>query len=423
MIDIYKLLAENTTLSAWKVRDEQTESYELFFVHEKLETVRATDTESVNVTVYVDHDGKRGNASFKIFASTTEDEAKSKIAAAAGKAAIISNEFYSLPENETLDGKIASNFDERTPKEIAEEIAHAVFSSDMLEYGSVNALEIFINKHNVSVKNSQGIDKRETKYSAMVEAIPTWNEGESVELYEAQRFNSLNIEKIKKDIEQKMHEVCDRGRAKKPEMTPACPVLLLAHEFSSLCHELSSGLNFASVYSHSNPFSKGDRIQKAPTGDKISITMKGVIEGSIASALFDDDGTTLKDTTVISDGIAVDYYGNNRFAQYLKAEPTGNLICMEVGEGSLTEEELSQKPYFECVSMSGLQVDVYNDYIGGEVRLAYYFDGEKKIPMTGISISGKLSDAMNTLKLSNKCTTAGRYRGPEYALFEGIKIV
>ncbi len=423
MIDIYKLLAENTTLSAWKVRDEQTESYELFFVHEKLETVRATDTESVNVTVYVDHGGKRGNASFKIFASTTEDEAKDKIAAAAGKAAIIGNEFYSLPENETLDGKIASNFDERTPKEIAEEIAHAVFSSDMLEYGSVNALEVFINKHKVSVKNSQGIDKRETKYSAMVEAIPTWNEGESVELYEAERFNSLDVGKIKSDIEQKMREVRDRGRAKKPENTLECPVLLTAHEFSSLCHELASGLNFASVYSHSNPFSKGDKIQKAPSGDRMSITMKGVIEGSVASALFDDDGTTLKDTKVIEDGAAVDYYGNNRFAQYLKAEPTGNLICMEVGEGSLTEEELSQKPYFECVSMSGLQVDVYNDYIGGEVRLAYYFDGEKKIPLTGISISGKLSDAMNTLKLSNRCTTSGRYRGPEYALFEGIKIV
>ncbi len=423
MIDIYRLLAENTAISAWKVRDEQTESYELFFVHKKLETVRATDTESVNVTVYVDHDGKRGNASFKIFASTTEDEAKSKIAAAADKAAIIGNEFYSLPENETLDGKIASNFDEKTPREIAEEIARAVFTSDMLEYGSVNALEVFINKYHIRVKNSCGIDKRETKYSAMVEAIPTWNEGESVELYEAQRFNSLDVKKIKSDIEQKMREVCDRGRARKPETMPVCPVLLPAHEFSSLCRELASGLNFASVYSHSNPFSKGDKIQKAPTGDKLSIAMKGVIKGSVASALFDDDGTTLKDTKVIVDGVAVEYFGGNRFAQYLKAEPTGNLICMEVEKGSLSDTMLSEKPYFECVSMSGLQVDVYNDYIGGEVRLAYYFDGEKKIPLTGISISVKLSDAINTLKLSEKLTTSGYYHGPEYALFEGIQIV
>ncbi len=423
MINIYNLLNENKSVSAWKVRTEATESYELFFVHSKLETVRATDTENVNVVVYVDHDGKRGNASFKIFASTTEDDARAKIEAAAAKAAIISNEYYELPKDEVLDGRIASNFEDYSAKELAEKISDAVFSSDMLEYGSVNALEVFINKHRVTVKNSCGIDKRETKYSAMVEAIPTWNEGESVELYEAQRFNKLDIEKIKHDIEQKMREVRDRGRAAKPEAELNCPVLLPAHELSSLFAELVSGLNYASVYSHSNPFSKGDKIQKAPMNDKINVTLSGVIEGSSASALFDDDGVTLVDTEVIKDGVASGYYGNNRFAQYLGMKPTGSLICMDVKAGTLTEEELNKKPYFECVSMSGLQVDVFNDYIGGEVRLAYYFDGEKKIPLTGISISGKLSDAINTVKLSEKCVIAGRYMGPEYALFEAVQIV
>ncbi len=423
MIDIYKLLAENKDISAWKVKDEVTESYELFFVHKKLETVRATDTESVNVTVYADHDGKRGNAGFKIFASTTESEARDKIAAAAQKAAIIGNEFYDLPKNETLDGKIISNFEDCSAKEAAEKIANAVFSSDMLEYGSVNALEIFINKHTVTVKNSCGIDKRETKYSAMVEAIPTWNEGESVELYEAQRSNTLDVNKIKSKIEEKMREVRDRGMAKKPDVMPECAVLLPAHEFSSLISELVSGLNYASVYSHSNPFSEGDKIQKAPIADRLNVTMKGVIEGSVASALFDDDGTTLTDTKVIKDGVASSYFGNNRFAQYLGKAPTGNLMCAEVASGTLSDTALNEKPYFECVSMSGLQVDVYNDYIGGEVRLAYYFDGEKKIPMTGISISGKLSEAINTVKLSEKVTGCGRYHGPEYALFEGIQII
>ncbi len=423
MIDIYKLLNDNTSIDAWKVKDEVTESYELFFVHEKLETVRATDTESISVVVYVDHDGMRGNASFKIFASTTEQEAKKKIDSAAKKAALISNEFYSLPTNETLDAKIESNFDKYSTKELAEMIANAVFSANMLDFGSVNALEVFINKHKVTVKNSCGIDKCETKYSAMVEAIPTWNDGDSVELYEAQRFNSLNVDKVKHDIEQKMREVRDRGAATKPSQALNCPVLLPAHEFASLCSELVSGLNFASVYTHSNPFSKGDAIQKSPAYDKLGITMKGVIEGSVASALFDDDGTTLTDTRVISDGVAANYFGSNRFAQYLGVAPTGNLSCMEVEKGTLTDEKLASVPYFECVSMSGLQVDIFNDYIGGEVRLAYYFNGEKKIPLTGISISGKLSDAINTLKLSDKCTSVGRYYGPEYALFEGIQIV
>ena len=51
MINIEKLLAESKSIDAYKINRTRTESYELFFVHSKLETVRATDTESVNVTV------------------------------------------------------------------------------------------------------------------------------------------------------------------------------------------------------------------------------------------------------------------------------------------------------------------------------------------------------------------------------------
>jgi hypothetical protein len=73
--------------------------------------------------------------------------------------------------------------------------------------------------------------------------------------------------------------------------------------------------------------------------------------------------------------------------------------------------------------MSGLQLDIYNDYIGGEVRLAYYFDGEREIPVTGISISGKLSDALANMRLSDIATVYEGYLGPKWASFGGIEIV
>ena len=73
--------------------------------------------------------------------------------------------------------------------------------------------------------------------------------------------------------------------------------------------------------------------------------------------------------------------------------------------------------------MSGLQLDVYNDYIGGEVRLAYYCDGNTITPITGISISGKLSDALSSVRLSDTLIQTGRYKGPKLALFQGIEIV
>lgn len=422
MVNIEKLLKESS-VGDWKINSTRTESYELFFVHSKLETVRSTDTEATTVTVYLDHDGKKGQASFRIYASATEQEAREKIADAAKKAALISNEYYSLPESETLDGVIESNFADYEPKQVAAKMAEAVFSADMLEMGSVNALEVFIYKYTVAVKNSRGIDKREVKYSSMIEAIPTWNDGESFELYEAIRTSEFDFDGIKAEVEAKMREVRDRGRAKAPEGKLNCSVVLPAAELAHLFGELADSLDYSAVYTHSNPFSEGDAIQKAPTGDKICMTMKGKLKGSTASALFDGDGTTLTDIRVIENGVAVSYFGGDRFAQYLKRSATGDLSCYEVATGTLTDRELASTPYFECVSMSGLQVDIFNDYIGGEVRLAYYYDGEKKIPVTGISISGKLSEALNSVRLSSEATQTGRYMGPKLALFSGIEIV
>lgn len=423
MIDIVKLLNEEKGLDGYRINWVRRESYELFFVHESLETVRATDTDTVQVTVYRDHDGKRGQASFKLYASTTEDGARQKIASALRQAEMINNEYFELPEGETFCGEIESNIKDYEPRALASEMARAVFSANMLERGSVNALEVFINKMTVTVQNSRGLDKREVKYNAMIEAIPTWTEGESVELYEAIRTGEFDFEQIKSEISAKMREVRDRGRAKAPERKLSCKVMLPKEELSQLIGELTSGLNYADVYSHSNPYTEGDPIQKEPKGDKISVTLRGAVKGSVASALFDDDGGSLIDTEVIRDGVAVSYYGAHRFAQYLSKPATGNLPCTEVKLGTLSDEELKSEPYLEVVSMSGLQTDVYSDYLGGEVRLAYYHSGGEITPITGISIAGKLSEALDSIRLSDTAGQTGRYLGPKLALIDGMEIL
>lgn len=421
-IDIIRLLRE-ASIDGYRVNTVKTESYELFFVHEKLETVRGTDTCNTQVTVYVDHDGKRGEASFKVYASTTEAEAAASIADAASKAGKINNEFFTLPDALELCEEIPSNFTDYEPKALAKEMAKAVFSAEMYGCGSVNALEVFINKTTSSVQNSNGRNVSETKYSAVVEVIPTWTDGESVELYQCERFNRFDADELRGKVEQKMREVRDRGVAQPPKEKLSCKVVLDAKELSHLFADIAGELDYASVYSHMNSYSVGDSIQKEKRGDAITVTMKGAIEGSSASALFDADGTLMTDTEVIRDGEIIANYGSHRFAQYLGKEPTGQLVCTEVEAGTLSDSELASKPYFRCASMSGLQLDILSDYIGGEVRLAYYVDGDKVTPMTGISISGKLSEALNSIRLSDVKVCEGRYLGPKCAAFDGIEIV
>ncbi len=423
MIDIVKLLKENENITDFKVNSLFTESYESFYVRGKLETVRATSTEDATVTVYVDGDGVKGDSSFSVYASMTEEEVAEKIEAAAKRARLVKNKPYDIPSGDKLDVAIKSSLEGSEMSELAKEIAMAVEKADCYQNGSINALEIFIYKEKSSVVNSRGVDKSQVKYRAMIEAIPTWTEnGESVELYEAYHFTEFNADEITAEIDARMREVRDRQVAKKTEPCTA-NVLLPAREVSHLIGEITDSLNFVTVYSHANVFSKGDAIQKARTGDVINVTMCHEIEGSRFSAIFDGDGVTLKDKKVIEDGVAKAYYGSHRFGSYLGEDITGDLRCVKLEKGTLTDEEIAKEPYFECVSLSGLQLDLYNDYIGGEIRLAYYFDGEKKIPVTGISMSGKLSDVLNSIRLAEKTTVKDNYQGPEVALLKGMNIL
>lgn len=420
---IINILNNTSGISDWRVSTVKTESTELFFVHKNLETVRSTDTTDIKVSIYVLHGEKLGEATFSVYSSYDDEKIIEEIEKAKKKANIIANQPYSLPENEQGEYVSNSNFANYQSRELASLISKACFEADNLEGGSINALEIFVYKDVVSVKNSRGIDKTQVKYRAMVEAIPTFNGDESVELYEQYNFTEFDHALVVEEISKKMHEVKDRYMAKAPAEKLSCPVVLDAPELEQLFGNFVGNLNFSAVYQHSNAFSVGDDIQKDAKGDRITLTMSGAVKGSVRSSAFDGDGVTLVDRKIIEDGKAIALWGGTRYAQYLNESATGNLGCMSVECGTLTDAEKTAKTYFRCASMSGLQVDIYNDYIGGEVRLGYYFDGEKEIPVTGISISGKLSTALANMRLSDEAVTYESYNGPKCAIFEGIEIV
>lgn len=418
-----KLLEENKTVSDYRINRTGRTSSELFFVHRNLETSRATDVCDMNVTVYVDHDGKKGESSFAVYESMTETDLRLKIAEAAERAKLVFNEPYEIPCGEKTEREVPSNFKNYEPKELAAKIAEAAFKADNYENGTINALEVFVNKFEITVVNSKGVDVTEVKYNAMVEAIPTWNEnGESVELYEAYRFTEFDADEITAEIDEKMKEVRDRKHAVKPAEKIEADVVLNVKEAGELFSELANDLTFASVYSHYNLHKIGDDLQNGD-GDKITLEMKGAMKGSEYSAAFDADGVSLADKKIISGGKVEGYFGTNRFASYLGEKPTGNLQCVSVEKGSLTDKELGEKPCLECVSLSGLQIDLYNDYIGGEIRLAYYRHDGVAEPVTGISMSGKLSEVLAEIRLSDKTKVRGYYGGPYKVLLKGMEII
>lgn len=423
MKTVKELLDRHPQVSGYKIQVRSKESYELFFVKGKLETVRRTDTCDKEVTVYVDHDRFKGDAMFFIYPSTTDEQLSALIDEAVANALLVNNENYELPAPEEGEYEVESNFRNYDPADLAAVISGAVFDANQVEHAALNSVEVFVNKHTLTVHNSRGLCKTQHSYSAMVEAIPTYNGAEqSVELYEQYNFITLDESALRREISGKMAEVKARYEAAKPEQPLACPVVLNAGELAVLFSSIAGDLNYGSVYTHSNLFHKGDSIQKTPEGDLIGITMAGEADGCVSSAKFDGDGLSLGSIRLVDGGKAVNYYGSNRYGQYLGETPTGELHCLLADAGSAPASAFAEGPYLEIISMSGLQVDFYNDYIGGEVRLAYYHNGDQITPITGISISGALGEVLDHLRLSDQIIARNSYRGPDKAILHRMKI-
>ena len=423
MMTTIELLRANEKVSGFKINIHKKESMELFFVKGKLETVRRTNTCDKEVTVYVDHGEFKGDAQFFVYPSTTAEQVSALIDEAVGKALLINNRNYELPAAETGEYMVESNFTDYDPADLAATISKAVFDANTVENASLNSVEVFINKHTETVLNSRGLEKTQVRYDAMVEAIPTYNgENMSVELYEQYNFSALDLSALHNEIAEKMVEVKARYEAVQPDYPLSGTVILNKLELADLFFNIASDLNFATVYSHSNLWSKGDAIQKAPHGDAIGITMAGQAEGCTRSSRFDNDGLSLSSVRIVDGGKAAAYYGSNRYGQYLGEVPTGELRCLLADAGTAGAEVFTAGNYLEVVSMSGLQVDFYNDYIGGEVRLAYYHDGEKTVPVTGVSISGKLSQVLDSIRFSSETAVQGGYTGPAKAALQDMTI-
>ncbi|MCL2193310.1 MAG: modulator protein, partial [Treponema sp.] len=59
---------------------------------------------------------------------------------------------------------------------------------------------------------------------------------------------------------------------------------------------------------------------------------------------------------------------------------------------------------------------------GSEIRLGFYYDGEKTVPVTGGSISGNMPAIQDTLRMSVKERQYNYYRGPETICIRGASI-
>lgn len=427
MKKIIELLNKNKEISAYRIEENSTDSIELFYVLDKLETNRATNTKSYVVTIYKDYKDFRGSSSFTLFGFEAEEEIEQKIKNALYSASFVENKFYELPKDvNNVEFELKTNMKDKPLIDFSKEVVDAIFAANHYENGWINSTEIFLKHRSIHLVNSQNVDVSYDKYSLMVEVIPTWSNGkEEFELYKAFETGTLDIKKITQEVEEILELAKARSEAKEIIPNLSCKVILQENEVVSLIYPFVSDLTYSAVFNHMALFSVGDLVQgDGVTGDKLDIELNPVIEGSINSSPVDGDGVLLKKVKIIENGVAKRMHGDSRFGYYLnEKEITGTIRNISVACGSKSFEEMKKEPYVLCSKFSAFQVDYHNGYFGGEVRLGFYFDGEQIIPVSGFSISGDFNKFKKNMVLSSDKTIINGYEGPKYVEIKDMKIL
>ena len=415
---IIELLNKNKKVSAWKLVEVETESCELFYVLKNLETNRATNTTSISLTLYVDKDDLRGSSSVTIYPHMDENEINRVIEEGVYSASFAMNKYYELPKKEDKEiDNLQSNLSEKPFVDIIEDIVKAVFKADKYEDGWINSTEFFLYKKHFHLLNSNG----------NIEVIPTWkSEKEEVELYKMIEFGSLDLDYITKEVEEILLLAKLRSEAVNLPSNVKANILLSGEEAGQLINHFVSDLSYQTEYSHMSLSKVGESVQGDEViGDKLSVKLVSSLTNSVNNSPVDSDGVILSEVEVIRDGIALCRHGDYRFGYYLGEEnPTGRYSNVKVECGNTSEEELKKEPYIECLKFSGMQMDSFSGFFGGEVRLGIYFDGEKTYPVTGFSISGNIKEKRANLTLSKEeISTSFGYEGPKYILIPGMDIM
>jgi predicted Zn-dependent protease len=417
-----KALQANPMVHDYLINEVKTISHQAFFVMQKLETKRLVETNEYHVTVYhrfnLDQMDYLGSASFAISRKYSKLELALKIEEAIYAASLIKNKTFEL-----VQGQKKQSWKEKPitdhPFEAIDAIASTFFaqSSDTIRF---NALEVFHTQTTTHTVNSRKVDLTKTTYKIMVEAIPSYDgETQKVELSKFYHYKHLDLVIIQNDAKTALKDVEVRYLANRIEKRFRVDVILRDQEVAEFFENLISDYSYDQVYRQATDKVIGDAIQKDVLGEWLSI---GLIPTSKADR-FDRDGVILKPIEVVENGIIKNYYGSNQYAQYLNFEPSGIMDMIRVPKGKTAFSTMQKKPHLEIIALSGIQIDIYSGYIGGEVRLAVYFDGKHYRPVSGFSFSGNIDQSLSSLRLSKELTALSNYQGPKYLKLTNMEII
>ena len=428
---IEKILSalKKSGVELYQITETKQEKAELYFIRKSLDMQRMGDIRLAEVVVYKEfqENDKRmmGSATVQVPDSYTEEMMEELFRNTLYAAGFVKNKYYELYDgkqaalgdaSEISDCQTDKTLTGKSLTEIAQSFADALFAEDKETDVFLNSAELFVMKTTCHIINSKGVDVSYCKSRVQGEFVIQCTDGQDVETYQHFAYVNSDTEPLRNKVRETLQMTRDRAKAVSAPPAGEYRVILSGPYVRDIFEYYVDRSASSMIYQKYSTFQIGCNVQGGTAEkDSINLTMKATVPYSA-------EGIPMKDRELVHDGKLLMIHGGNRFAYYLNLEPTGNYASYKAPAGNVTLEEMRQGKYLEVVNFSDFQMDSFSGHFGGEIRLAYLCDGEKRIPVTGGSINGNILEAQKSLVFSSQIQTEETFEGPLAVCMEKIQV-
>lgn len=429
MIESIRQALEKEKISVYSIRQTVTESAELFYIRRDLDLRRLKDQAQWDVSVYRDFekDGKamRGLSNVTIYPEMDPETVEKKLADAYFAASFVENPAYPLPgkreagmlsEEETRQETAASEIDTLPLTELADRYVKALYRADSRADAFINTAEFFVTRKRVAFQNSEGIDVSYERTSVDGEYVVQCKAPQDVEQYHSFSYAGTDTEQLYREATEALESVCSRAHAVAAPKSGTYDIILGGKEIRRLLSIYEERADLYMIYPGYSSYRTGVCVQgEEITGEKLNLSLDATEPYSI-------EGIRMSPMPLMEEGVLQNVYGSARYSHYMGVRPRGSFDQIRVENGTVSLEEMKRKPYLQIESFSDFDANPMNGFFGGEIRLAYLYDGEKVTPVTGGSISGNLSAAQKNLIFSRERYENRTYAGPAAVRITGVSV-
>ncbi len=427
---IQKELQDNPKIKAWIVRHETTHGFQQYELKESTESQREVNFELFTVDVLCDSvnsEGKTGSGlgTVSLFQGADIDSALEK---AVLTAQLVHNEPYdfaepaSIPEIELADkeylkdpvGQIQGVLN--TLKETTAAFPHV----------RLTAAECFGEEKTTHLISSKGIDATQNATQVYLQWVYIAGTGDAevetfAEIYR-RRITDLDLEEEAALRAQYTSDLLLAEEA--PAYTGPIYVqgqtLATMIMWGNVIQMLSTGVM---KYSGETPWDIGKTIfREEVKGDDFHLWANRLLPYGISSSAFDKEGTPGQRIALIKDNKLAAFINDQRFADYLEMQPSGDFGNVEIPAGKVPQAELQSGSYLEVADYSWFNPNPITGDFASEIRLGYIVEDGKRKPFKGGMLVGNLLDALADMRWSKETGFYGDYQGPKAAVFNNLKV-